>query len=424
MLPDYSESTFLADAVIDRLRARVLPSEDEAPLIDQLPLIGALRDRVTADDVPVFLRAVNEASSAAAGLCASLLRRHMRAPAVRRAFEERWHTADPYLKNRLMWRLLDLPDLPGDWHERFFQFVFEEWSVFSAFNRTFYGPEAAASRRLFARVLDPTFPDSKKWIYFCCVPSVTSDPDVVAGFMSLGKLMTDPMIVRACDAVRDRYAELTSAPGQTAPPDLGSKGLGFLASAVIEKLRTGARPTEKDADGLNRLPFVDVLRATVKETDLPWIWDGIQPDGDEQTGLCLSLLRRWTGEVAVQERLRNLWQQATPFVRAHLLWRILDDSGLPEQWHEQLFGFVLDSWTDFHAVSAKFLGPKERILVTAIKRLADPAFPASKHWSYFCRVPGQTEDPVGERAFLTLGCGSADAFTRKVCIKLLELTQH
>jgi hypothetical protein len=107
-------------------------------------------------------------------------------------------------------------------------------------------------------------------------------------------------------------------------------------------------------------------------------------------------------------------------MQSHLLWRILDDPDLPAEWHQRLFDFVLGEWATFQAVSAKFLGPREELVVRTLERYADPAFPESKKWAYLCRVPRASADPKAERALLLVGMMSPHAFTRFVAEQLMN----
>jgi len=197
-------------------------------------------------------------------------------------------------------------------------------------------------------------------------------------------------------------------------------GLSFPADAVVESLRQGHVPTEQDADWLNRLPIVDFLRSRMTEDDLRWLWPVIENESGERFGLHLSLLRMFTTRRDVQQRLQQRWQTADAFGKAHLIWRILDDPQLPEEWHRKLFRFVLGDWEEFQKVSLKFLGTPSNVVQQALKRIGDTSFPDSKKWAYLCRVPTVSDDPEAAKALVKLGLLMRDDFTREVAAELLN----
>jgi hypothetical protein len=192
----------------------------------------------------------------------------------------------------------------------------------------------------------------------------------------------------------------------------------FLADAVVEHLRRGALPSEADADLLNRLPIVDWLRERVQRSDVEWLIHVIAAQEGEFSGLCLSLLQKFDTEPAIQSVLQQRWSGASAFLKAHLMWRILDDPKLPEEWHEELFSFVLREQDVFHAVSLKFLGTPETVVEEAHRRYEGPQFPQSIKWSYLCRVAGVAANPGEGRRFLEVALSSSDQFTRRVATTL------
>ncbi len=110
-------------------------------------------------------------------------------------------------------------------------------------------------------------------------------------------------------------------------------------------------------------------------------------------------------------------------MRAHLMWRILDYPSLPSEWHRKIFDFIIETeenWKEFKEVSAKFLGTPQTIVISVLKRLAEPTFPESKKWAYLCSVPEVAEDQAAAKALVSLGCYMSDPFTQEVAEVLLR----
>lgn len=194
----------------------------------------------------------------------------------------------------------------------------------------------------------------------------------------------------------------------------------FVADAVINRIRQGLLPDEWAADLLNRLPLIDYLRQTVKESDIDAIQAGVTEERPELSGLFLSLLRKFDTTPSVRNFLESKWRTATPLLKAHIMWRLLDSREMSSDQKRGIFDFVLSNWSVFNFVSEKFLGTPETIVSAARSRLANPSFPTSKHWAYLCRVVEPATSKADARALLTEHLNSDDEFTRHVARTLLD----
>lgn len=416
---EFIKSDFIAEAVVARLRAGVCPNDGQVVSLDRRPLIDGMRKHILATDVPWILGIIKDGSSKLAGLGCSLARHHMNNVAVKRCLENRWSQADAYLKNRIMWRLLDIADLHARWRSVFVDFIQSEWEVFSEFNRVFFAPANDALAQVASRLTDASFPDTKKWIYLYCVPSVTAEPSLAKAVLGIGYTLADPFAQDAAKTLLlkvDGYCAAHALRRQT----IAQEDFSFIADAALTTLRTGTRPADIDSDLLNRLPIIDALRVRVERTDLEWIWPIVEGESRERAGLFVSLLQRYAHEPESQVRLRSIWAKAEVLLRAHLMWRILDDPKLPLEWHEKLFEFVLSEWSMFQRISLKFLGTPETVIMQVLKRIADPSFPKSKRWAYLCRIPEGAEDQEAARALVLLGVSGGDEFMQKVGRELLQ----
>jgi hypothetical protein len=202
---DFMATPFVADAVIAYMRGGNVPTDAEAALLDRIPVIDALRQRVLDDDVSWILNIIEKETGQAAGLACSLLRKHALRPDVKSCFDNRWGTANPYLKNRLMWRMLDDPQLPQVRHREFFEFVLANWDTFRDFNLEFYGRGAESFRNIRSRIEDPSFPASKKWIYLCCAPDAIEDRGEAKALVEQGLSMTDPFAREVAVTLLERF---------------------------------------------------------------------------------------------------------------------------------------------------------------------------------------------------------------------------
>lgn len=232
-----------------------------------------------------------------------------------------------------------------------------------------------------------------------------------------------PAAITALDrssSLRQLLSPTEAVPAPVIGQSLSDQEAEFVACALLEKLRSGELPSERDAATINRYPFVDGLRRKIEATDLSWILGAIDAGKPELAGLLISLLRNLSTRGEVIENLQRHWQSGTPSLKAHLLWRVLDRPGLPREQKQEILDFILEHWAVFNRVSSAFLGSAETIIPNALKRLADPSFPPEKKWAYLCRVIEPAADKQAAKALLSLHLNHEDEFMRHTARTLLD----
>jgi hypothetical protein len=158
----------------------------------------------------------------------------------------------------------------------------------------------------------------------------------------------------------------------------------------------------------------------IVEEDFVWLLPLIRTSMDERAGFYISLLHAHAKRPEVQSVLREVWHDAGPLVRSHLLWRLTDDSDLPREWKERLFEFVLAEWRVFQSAAVRFYGGRQdSALAMALERYCGSEFPRSKGWAYLCTIADASKFPNAARGILELARTSSDDFTREVADHLL-----
>jgi len=66
-----------------------------------------------------------------------------------------------------MWRILDDPALPGEWHQQLFAFVLANWTTFNNVSLKFLGDRETVVLEVLKRLQDRSSPPSKR---FCWPP--------------------------------------------------------------------------------------------------------------------------------------------------------------------------------------------------------------------------------------------------------------
>jgi hypothetical protein len=420
---EFMKTDFVADAVAAYMTNGYLPTADLAAYVDRMPLIVSLRERMSEDDIPRLIKAIEEESGETAGLAVSLLRRYVSDQRVKDCLAARWDTADVYLKSRIMWRLMDDPELPASWHRRIYEFVLAEWRTFAEFNQTFYGQGKEGVSNLLARLGSLEFPSTKKWVYLCAVPVILNNNDAARGVLEFGLTLNDQF---AKEVAGELLQRLAAGDFDRLLAPLVPRGnaenlfLDLAADAIIFHIRKGHQPKDNDSDRLNQVPLIDALRSRITADDLPWIMAVIEVESGSLAAFYLSLIKNFDTQSDIREILRHRWETATPYLRAHLMWRILDDPQLPEEWHRAVFNFVIAEWETFSEVVRKFLGGPQSVIPNVLRRLGDASYPESKKWINFCRLPEIAEDQEAAKALVNLGRLMPDPFCKEVAEVLLQ----
>lgn len=425
----FQDSSYVGDSVFSRLRTH-LPTEAEAAYLDCRPLIDQMRSASAPADREWLLQTARTAPDGVAGLAISLLRHHRDAELMAE-FQGMWDRASPFVRNRLMWRLADDPHLGEDWRRELFRFATSDagWPVFRDFNLGFYGPPEARLASLIDRVGDEDFPVRKKWLYALSIPEGLPDGRSARSLLRLARLAGDDFAVEVVDYIQEKWpARNDGKPAWNVPEaSVMADGLDYVADALVCSMRSRVRPDERTADLLNRLPIVDRLRSRIEIGDVEdWVRPVLNEETGEVAGLYLSLLKRHDTVPDVAKDLKRRWEVAkSPFMRAHLMWRILDDPDLEEDWHRRIFAFVMEEWQTFHEVSLKFLGTPESVIFKVLRRMADPDYPDTKRWSYLCRMVDVGADQEAVRSLLVLtgrnpGTAFASRFAAEVASHLVD----
>jgi hypothetical protein len=418
----HTRSEFVARAVLARMRGGHLPGPTVAPHLDSLPFIDTLRSRVQAEDVQWLLSLVQMREPGIAGLAVSALRGHL-SRNVYQIFQERWKDAPVYLQHRLMWRLLDDPQLDPVWQNRFTNFIFDNWQAFCDCNRQFFGEGGLTA--LVERLGDDSFRSAKHWIYYCCAPAVV-DESTARAFLVFGQRQQDDRCRKICSKLlQEGWLDKLPEPRRNAA-DTHTGALHYVAEAVVDLLRRDPdeRPFEAESGWLNRMPVIDAIRQYVRPDDLTWLLPSIDVESRQTRAFLLSLLQPHSNRPDVRDRLQAYWRDpgADAYTRAHLMWRILDDPDLPREWHERLCAFVFAEWKTFAEVCGSFTND-ESMVVHSLKRMNDTRMPATKHWVYLCLASCAPEtEQIAARTLIGMKSSDAEAFVKTVASRLLTRT--
>jgi hypothetical protein len=187
--------------------------------------------------------------------------------------------------------------------------------------------------------------------------------------------------------------------------------------ALVARLRGGYEPTDAELSAWTVADTIDILRGDITEADLTWIAARIADERGARGAFFLALSKPLATKPEIKSLLASRFETADARLRTELLWRLLDDPGLPDETHRRLFEFVTSEWDAFK-VSLPYLGAPSQILEAALRRIAE--CPRGKRWIYLCCLPEYAADQQAVTGLLALACTSDDGFLAHVARVLME----
>ncbi len=140
---------------------------------------------------------------------------------------------------------------------------------------------------------------------------------------------------------------------------------------------------------MENAPLIDDVRDNISKEQVYKIIDKIEKDyqdEDKTDSLTkdLLLIRKFSHEKEVNERLIRLWNGANKDFRYTLLWDILNYKDLTHEWHEKIYEYMINSVSEISLYSQK--RREFEVLTNTLtfieKRLENPKIPPTKKWIY------------------------------------------
>jgi hypothetical protein len=197
----------------------------------------------------------------------------------------------------------------------------------------------------------------------------------------------------------------------------------YLYEKVIDDFQNDDPVLVDAASAMDVYGVVDALRRCVGEADVPLLLERAGSPWNASAALAVSLLRRYAGNVDVQEALRKLWHDDPTFERRfELLFRLLDDPTLPIELHQEIHAFVFAHRERFAHENIRWAGGRAFIWDRVRTRLADSSFPRQKAWIYLLMAADAGNDAA--TAELLAPYVATDDFNGRVAAALLREVQE
>ncbi len=195
---------------------------------------------------------------------------------------------------------------------------------------------------------------------------------------------------------------------------------------ILQKILT-EKISVKDAVTFDNKHLIYKLRDEATAADCVSLINKCYDDSISSQVKCLyiTVTRKYCAKDPVRQLIRNLWVKADDRLKEGILWRLLDDNTLPEDWHRNIFLYIKNNYnTYFRDSIISYYGNGVTGLNEAIDSLYDNQFPTSKKWVYLFSLLIYNEIDQ-EKVKLILKeekIGTSNTFTREVIDFIL--TQH
>lgn len=178
-------------------------SESDAAALTTAQNMEAMRSLVSASDFAWISSGLVSSSPQLSAFHIGLTKNFSIVPEAKHAFRSAWPSATPLQQMHLLWRILDDPELPLEWHERLFSVVTQNWADFQKACIAFYGGNAdALVAGEVERYLSPSlYPATKKWAFLCSLASVEGYPFARRFFLEMGSRSDLPFERRVATAL-------------------------------------------------------------------------------------------------------------------------------------------------------------------------------------------------------------------------------
>jgi hypothetical protein len=195
-----------SEKFLQQLRAGELISEENARLVNQWPEIDLARRLVREADRDKLLGFSASGRQPLNLVAITLLQPFAAEPHVYGILKAIWAESRDYdTRYAVLWRLLDNPHLLLSLHKEIFAFIRNDWPRFFKAAGRWYGKPVNIIPGVRARLKDPTFPQSKAWVYLCVAlssPDTESARQLVADYVQ----STDSFLAEVANVCRARLA--------------------------------------------------------------------------------------------------------------------------------------------------------------------------------------------------------------------------
>ena len=178
-------------------------SEREAAALTTAQNMEAMRALVSSSDFAWISSGMASSSPQLSAFHIGLTKNFSILPELKDAFRSAWPSATPLQQMHLLWRILDDPELPLEWHERLFSVVTQNWTDFQKACISFYGgnTDALVAGEV-ERYLSPRlYPATKKWAFLCSLASVEGYPSTLRYFLDIGERADLPFERKVANAL-------------------------------------------------------------------------------------------------------------------------------------------------------------------------------------------------------------------------------
>jgi len=159
---------YLSEKVFEDLRKKQKIPANLYFEFNKYPIIDNFRKKVKKNDLDLILALLESKAKEELYFGLSISKNLINEQQIKKRIFEIWENSSDYkTKREVMWRILDIPDLPIKIHKEIYEFVKTNWDDWTKDTLAFYGNEDHILEAVIKRSSDRSFPESKHWVYLC-----------------------------------------------------------------------------------------------------------------------------------------------------------------------------------------------------------------------------------------------------------------
>jgi len=157
-------------------------------------------------------------------------------------------------------------------------------------------------------------------------------------------------------------------------------------NSVVDRIRSGTA-TKEEYNMVHTIPHTRFIAAQIGKADADWLAAACLSDDAVRRMAAWRLTRKIPHLPQIREAVRKCWNQnLDEMERNVILWRLLDDPELPDDFHRAIW-----DWTEEHPNSfvdwlVEYMKPRTEegffLMDDMEESLDKPENPRSKHWIY------------------------------------------
>jgi hypothetical protein len=361
-------------------------------------------------------------------LAISIVRHKCNIPSIKASLFDLWENRNKLsirVVISLIYSLLNYSDLEEKYHMEMFEYLKKNKEVWKDKVIEWWRNSELVVENARNRLDDPTFPDSKKWIYLAQIAWFGKEQDslkLLQNYVNPCQHVKTVVQSLIDDLKKDHRNEriLISRDSES-----GTEIAKYILRKLSEDIENGCTLNPKVYYALSSFEPANSLRSFIKTDDVGWLTKLLKSQKPEERIFALSVVRPLQEDPDIRMILFQMWgEPALPnLVKQGLIFRLLDYKDLDLSIQEGIWHWVSANREIFMKRVRERYRSDNKLVEHALGRLNDPNFAESKKWIYLAQI-AWSNDGAKHIDILTGSAQSGGTFMAQVAKELLKAMEN